>query len=77
MYSEHEYMGLQDIMIWANKTQAHGKYENFEKLTEGYWTEMLNTSASIDSMWCDGDSSPLTDWDFVSPQPEVALWDSN
>lgn len=43
----------------------------------GVTSEMLNKDTDIDSMWCDGDSSPLTDLDYTSPQPEVSEWDSN
>jgi hypothetical protein len=36
--------------------------------------DLLNT---IDGMWSDDYSEPLTDWDYESPQPEVEEWDTN
>lgn len=72
-----ENLAMRDILSWAIVTQAHGKYDNFKEMLKGYWSAMLNTNANIDSMWCDGDSSPLTDWDYSSPQPGVTAWDLN
>lgn len=72
-----ETMVMQDILSWAIVNEAHGKYENFNKMLKAYWNQMLNTDARINSMWCDGDSSPLTDWDYSSPQPETVKWDLN
>ena len=72
-----ETMVMQDILSWAIVNEAHGKYENFNKMLKSYWNQMLNTDATINSMWCDGDSSPLTDWDYSSPQPETVKWDLN
>ena len=72
-----ENLAIRDILSWAIANDAHCKYENFKALLEAYWSETLNTNTSIDSMWCDGDSSPLTDWDYSSPQPEINEWDLN
>lgn len=72
-----ENLAMRDILSWAIANDAHGKYENFKAMLGAYWSETLNTNASIDSMWCDGDSSPLTDWDYSSPQPEINEWDLN
>jgi hypothetical protein len=41
------------------------------------WIEYLYITNSTDPMCCDGDSEPLTDWDYESPQPEVEEWDLN
>lgn len=72
-----EELAIQDILSWAIINKAHGKYDNFKEMLIDYWDKMLNTNANIDSMWCDGESSPLTDWDFSSPQPETVTWDLN
>lgn len=72
-----EELAIQDILSWAIINRAHGKFANFNEMLKFYWSEMLNTSANIDSMWCDGDSSPFTTWDFSSPQPEANKWDLN
>lgn len=75
--SELEELSMQDIISWAIINRAHDKFVNFNEMLKFYWSEMLNTNANVDSMWCDGDSSPLTDWDFSSPQPETVRWDLN
>lgn len=46
-------------------------------MTKAYEEELLNTDTNIDPMWCDGDSEPLDDWDYSSPQPEINEWDLN
>ena len=66
-----------DIWRWAIQCDAHHKFETLSEMYEAYWKEMLNTNANINPMWCDGDSSPLTTWDYDSPQPGTMTWDLN
>jgi len=44
---------------------------------EATYQEYLYITNSTNPLEFEGNSEPITDWDYESPQPEVKLWDTN
>lgn len=45
------------------------KFDSHEGMVNSFWSDKLPNSDF--SMQFDGDSQPMTDWDFNSEQPEI------